>query len=75
MLHDTTRWTVSVSKETDIAVRGFLAQCGMKKGDLSAFIEDAVRWRVVDQTVSGARKDSNSASLPTPTRGDAVGPS
>ncbi|RSY04776.1 hypothetical protein DAH81_23990, partial [Sphingomonas koreensis] len=28
-----TRWTVSVSKNTDIAVRSFLAQRGMKKGD------------------------------------------
>jgi len=52
---DTTRWTVSVSKETDIAVRSFLAQRGMKKGDLSKFIEDAVKWRVLDQTVAEAR--------------------
>jgi hypothetical protein len=51
----TTRWTVSVSKETDIAVRSFLAQRGMKKGDLSKFIEDAVRWRVLDQTMAEAR--------------------
>jgi hypothetical protein len=51
----TTRWTVSVSKETDIAVRSFLAQRGMKKGDLSKFIEDAVRWRVLDQTVTEVR--------------------
>ena len=49
------RWTVSVSKETDIAVRSFLAQRGMKKGDLSKFIEDAVRWRVLDQTIAEAR--------------------
>ncbi len=58
----TTRWTVSVSKETDIAVRSFLAQRGMKKGDLSKFIEDAVRWRVLDQTVAEAR--STFADLP-----------
>jgi len=51
----TTRWTVSVSKDTDIAVRSFLAQRGMKKGDLSKFIEDAVRWRVLDQTMAEAR--------------------
>ena len=38
----TTRSTVSVSRETDIAVRNFLAQRGMKKGDLPKFIEDAV---------------------------------
>jgi len=36
-------------------VRSFLAQRGMKKGDLSKFIEDAVKWRVLDQTVAEAR--------------------
>ncbi|OJU22325.1 MAG: hypothetical protein BGN95_12310 [Sphingomonas sp. 66-10] len=50
-----TRWTVSVSKNTDIAVRSFLAQRGMKKGDLSRFIEEAVKWRVLDQTIIEAR--------------------
>lgn len=50
-----TRWTVSVSRETDISVRTFLAQRGMKKGDLSKFIEDAVKWRVLDQTMAEAR--------------------
>ena len=50
-----TRWTVSVSRDTDIAVRSFLAQRGMKKGDLSKFIEDAVKWRVLDQTMAEAR--------------------
>jgi len=51
----TTRWTVSVSKDTDISVRSFLAQRGMKKGDLSKFIEEAVKWRVLDQTMAEAR--------------------
>lgn len=51
----TTRWTVSVSKDTDIAVRSFLAQRGMKKGDLSKFIEEAVKWRVLEQTMAEAR--------------------
>ena len=55
MPNDTTRWTVSVSKDTDIAVRSFLAQRGMKKGDLSKFIEEAVKWRVFDQTMAEAR--------------------
>lgn len=54
-MNDMTRWTVSVSKNTDIAVRSFLAQRGMKKGDLSRFIEEAVRWRVLDQTITEAR--------------------
>jgi hypothetical protein len=55
MPDDTTRWTVSVSKETDITVRSFLAQRGMKKGDLSKFIEEAVKWRVFDETLAEAR--------------------
>lgn len=62
MPEDTTRWTVSVSKETDIAVRSFLAQRGLKKGDLSKFIEEAVRWRVFDQTITEVR--SKFADLP-----------
>ena len=62
MPDDTTRWTVSVSKDTDIAVRSFLAQRGMKKGDLSKFIEEAVKWRVMDQTVSEVR--SKFAEIP-----------
>jgi hypothetical protein len=55
MPDDNTRWTVSVSKETDIAVRSFLAQRGLKKGDLSKFIEEAVKWRVFDQTLTEVR--------------------
>ena len=39
-----TRWTVSVSKETDIALRCFLAQRGLKEGDMSKFIEESVNF-------------------------------
>jgi len=60
--NDTTRWTVSVSKATNITVRSFLAQWGMKKGDLSKFIEEAVKWCVLDQTIAEAR--SRFAELP-----------
>jgi hypothetical protein len=28
---------------------------GLKKGDLSKFIEDAVKWRVLEQTLAEAR--------------------
>jgi hypothetical protein len=45
------RWNVKVSKETDLSLRTFLGAQGMKKGDLSKFIEDAVRRRVFQQTV------------------------
>jgi hypothetical protein len=51
----TTRWTVSVARETDISVRTFPAQRGMKKGDLSKFIEEAVKWRVLDLTLAEVR--------------------
>jgi hypothetical protein len=56
------RWTVRVSKDTDVAVRMFLAQRGMKKGDLAKFIEEAVRWRVLDQTV--AQTKARNAKIP-----------
>ena len=58
------RWTVRVSKDTDVAVRMFLAQRGMKKGDLAKFIEEAVRWRVLDQTV--AQTKARNAKVPVP---------
>jgi hypothetical protein len=45
------RWNIKVSKETDLSLRTFLGAQGMKKGDLSKFIEDAVRWRVFHRTV------------------------
>ena len=57
-----TRWTVSVSKDTDTALRVFLAQRGLKKGDMSKFIEESVRWRVFDQSVTEAQ--SKFADMP-----------
>lgn len=33
-------------------MRTYLAQEGMRKGGLSKFVEDAVRWRVLDRTVA-----------------------
>jgi hypothetical protein len=52
---DTTRLTVTFSRETDLALRAFLGAQGMRKGDLSKFIEDAVRWRMFDQAVQGMK--------------------
>ena len=46
------RWTVKVSKHTDVSLRSFLAQRGTKKGDLSKFIEQAVQKEVFAQTVA-----------------------
>jgi len=49
------RWNIKVSKETDLTLRTFLGAQGMKKGDLSKFIEEAVRWRVFHRTVQGIK--------------------
>jgi len=49
------RWTIKVSRETDLSLRTMLGAQGMKKGDLSKFVEDAVRWRMFDRRVQSAR--------------------
>ncbi len=54
---ETTRLTITWSKEADHALRSFLGAQGMKKGDLSKFIEEAVRWRIFHQTVREAFAD------------------
>jgi hypothetical protein len=46
-----TRWSLKVSRETDIALRTFLAERGGRKGDLSRFVEDAVNRAVLRQMV------------------------
>jgi Ribbon-helix-helix domain len=53
---ETTRLTITWSKEADHALRSFLGTQGMKKGDISRFIEEAVRWRIFHQTVRQARE-------------------
>jgi len=58
---DSVRWTITVPKETDVALRTFLAQTGLRKGHLSEFVADAVRWRLFDLNVSSARAGNESA--------------
>ncbi|MCE2474843.1 MAG: hypothetical protein J4F47_04570 [Alphaproteobacteria bacterium] len=53
-----TRWNLSISEETDRAVRTFLARNGGKKGDLSRFVDEAVRRHVFDLTI-GQVKERN----------------
>jgi len=55
MEQEAVRWSVKVSKETDLALRTFLGAQGMKKGDLSKFIEEAVRRRVLQCTIQDIR--------------------
>ena len=45
------RWNIKVSKDTYLTLRTFLGARGMKKGDLSKFIEQAVRAHVFHRTV------------------------
>lgn len=52
----TTRWNVAVSSETDQALRMFLAsQGGGRKGDLSRFIEEAVRAHILELSAEQAK--------------------
>ncbi len=53
-----TRWNLVIPETTDRAVRTYLARTGGKKGDLSRFVDEAVRRRVLDLTVRGI-KDRN----------------
>jgi hypothetical protein len=68
----TVRWSLKVSPETDAAVRNYLGQTGARKGDLSSFVERAVRERlgqvvremsVAPQTKSGNLVDGFGATV------------
>jgi hypothetical protein len=52
---DSVRWTLTISKDTDVTLRTFLARSGLKKGDLSKFVEDAVQWRLMRLNSAEAR--------------------
>ena len=52
----TVRWNIAVSPEVDQSVRMFLAaQGGGRKGDLSRFIEEAVRSHLLERAVDQAK--------------------
>jgi hypothetical protein len=53
---ETTRLTITWSRDADLALRSYLGAQGMKKGDLSKFIEEAVRWRIFHKTIQRARE-------------------
>ncbi len=50
-----TRWSVKVSRDTDISLRTHLAERGGKKGDLSKFIEQAVNNELLRATIQEIR--------------------
>ena len=46
-----TRWNLVVSDDTDRSVRSYLARTGGKKGDLSRFVDRAVRQAIFWETI------------------------
>lgn len=53
---NTTRWNVAVSTDIDQSLRMFLAsQGGGRKGDLSRFIEEAVRAHILELSAEQAK--------------------
>lgn len=61
-MDDTIRWTVKVSPATDRSLRSYLGQHGMKKGDLSKFIERAVQKEILTQTVAEVKQRNTDLS-------------
>ena len=50
------RWNIAVSPDTDKSVRMYLAsQGGGRKGDLSRFIEEAVRAHILELSAEQAK--------------------
>ena len=56
-----TRWNLSIPEETDRTVRTYLARTGLKKGSLSAFVDEAVRSRVFELTVQRVKANNADA--------------
>lgn len=64
---DTVRWNIAVSSDTDQSLRMFLASQGRgRKGDLSRFIEEAVRAHILElsaEQAKAANADVNETDL------------
>ena len=60
---NTVRWNVAVSADTDQSLRMFLAsQGGGRKGDLSRFIEEAVRSHILELSAEQAKASNEGIS-------------
>jgi hypothetical protein len=65
-VEEAVRWNIKVSKRTDLTLRTYLGAQGARKGDLSKFIEEAVRWRVFHcavQSIKERNADTNPDEL------------
>ena len=54
----TVRWSITISEETDLAVRKYLSRRGSEKSSISKFVEHSVRWRVLDRTVAETKAEN-----------------
>ncbi|WP_297484871.1 ribbon-helix-helix domain-containing protein [Ferrovum sp.] len=60
---NTVRWNIAVSPDTDQSVRMFIAaQGGGRKGNLSRFIEEAVRSYILERAAEQAKMATSSMS-------------
>lgn len=55
------KWNVTIPDETDRLVRSHLARIGMKKGDLSALVDEAVRSAVIRKMAAQLRDENPEA--------------
>jgi hypothetical protein len=56
MEKEAVRWSLKVSKDTDLDLRTYLGSQGARKGDFAKFIEDAVRRRILQLTIKDIRE-------------------
>ena len=62
-MEDSVRWSLKVSRETDEALRAHLGQRGGRKGDLSKFVQEAVRAKLEENgPASGKSKQAGARS-------------
>jgi hypothetical protein len=58
-MSDAARWNLIVSRATDDALRQFLASQGRgRKGELSRFVEEAVRARIFELTAEETKQNN-----------------
>ena len=51
-----TRWSLVVGDETDRTLRSYLGRTGGRKGDLSRFVDRAVRQAIFWETLESVRE-------------------
>ena len=48
-MEDSVRWSLKVSRDTDEELRAHLGQNGARKGDLSRYVQEAVKARLREE--------------------------